>query len=47
MKINDSMNGFKILEVKDVAELKGRIVEMKHEKSGARLLWLDRPDSSE
>ncbi len=46
MKINDSMNGFKILEVKDVAELKGRIVEMKHEKSGARLLWLDRPDNN-
>ena len=46
MKINDSMNGFKILEVKDVAELKGKIVEMKHEKSGARLLWLDRPDNN-
>lgn len=46
MKINDIMNGFKILEVKDVAELKGRIVEMKHEKSGARLLWLDRPDNN-
>lgn len=46
MKINDNMNGFKILEVKEVAELKGRIVEMKHEKSGARLLWLDRPDNN-
>ena len=46
MKINDIMNGFKILEVKEVAELKGRIVEMKHEKSGARLLWLDRPDNN-
>lgn len=46
MKINDSMNGFKILEVKDVAELKGKIVEMKHEKSGARLLWLYRPDNN-
>lgn len=46
MKINDSMNGFKILKVKDVAELKGKIVEMKHEKSGARLLWLDRPDNN-
>lgn len=46
MKINDIMNGFKILEVKEAAELKGKIVEMKHEKSGARLLWLDRPDNN-
>ena len=46
MKINDIMNGFKILEVKEAAEIKGKIVEMKHEKSGARLLWLDRPDNN-
>lgn len=46
MQINDIMNGFKILEVKDVSELKGRVVEMKHIKSGARLLWLDRPDNN-
>lgn len=46
MQINDILNGFKIKDIKEVEELKGRAIEMSHEKSGARLLWLDRPDNN-
>ncbi len=44
MNINDIMNGFEIVDIREERELCGRAVQMKHIKSGARLLWLDRPD---
>lgn len=44
MKIKDIMNGFEIIDITPEKELGGRAVQMKHIKSGARLLWLDRPD---
>lgn len=46
MKINDIINGYKVTQIKEVTELKGRIVLMHHIKSGARLMWLDRPDNN-
>lgn len=44
MKTNEIMNGFEIIDIKQEKELNGRAVQMKHIKSGARLLWFDRPD---
>lgn len=46
MKVNDIINGFKVIDIKSYDELKGTAVEMFHEKSGARLLWLDRNDTN-
>lgn len=44
MNVNETLNGFKIVETTPIKEIDGNFVLMKHEKSGARLLWLDRPD---
>ena len=44
MNINDVIGGFKVVNKRSFDELKGTAVEMLHEKSGARLLWLDRND---
>lgn len=44
MDINDVISGFRIINKRYFDELKGTAVEMLHEKSGARLLWLDRND---
>ena len=46
MKVNDIINGFKVIDIKSYDELKGTAVEMFHEKLGARLLWLDRNDTN-
>ncbi len=36
-----SQYGFKVWRVREIAELNGTLVEMKHVKSGAQLVWLD------
>lgn len=46
MKINEMLNGFKIVEITRIDEIDGDFVMMHHEKSGARLLWLNRPDEN-
>ena len=46
MKINDLIHGFKITNIRSLAQAGGQAVEMTHEKSGARLLFLDREDSN-
>jgi len=38
---DEKLHGFRIIRVRDSAELSGRLVEMIHEKTGARLCWLD------
>lgn len=44
MNINDVIGGFRVVDKQHYDELNGTAVEMLHEKSGARLLWLDRND---
>lgn len=44
MKINEMLNGFKIIDITRIDEINGNFVQMYHEKSGARLVWLDRED---
>ncbi|MBR7174338.1 MAG: hypothetical protein IKD50_07920, partial [Clostridia bacterium] len=38
---DEKLHGFRIIRVRDSAELSGRLMEMIHEKTGARLCWLD------
>ena len=37
----DKLHGFTIIRARHSEELNGTLVEMKHEKSGAQLVWLD------
>lgn len=39
-------NGFALDCVKDVPEMQGRLWVMEHSKSGAKLVWLDRPEEN-
>lgn len=39
-------NGFALRAVREVAEMQGRLWELEHPKSGAKLVWLDRPDEN-
>ena len=40
------MSGFAVKSVTELPEVKGRLVRMEHEKSGAELAWLDRDDDN-
>lgn len=46
MKKNDRIYGFFIQNVRPLTELNGLIWEMEHEKSGAKLVWLDRAEEN-
>lgn len=41
MKENDRIHGFTVKRIRDIAEIEGRLVEMVHDKTGARLVWAD------
>ncbi len=40
MKINDIIHGFKIIRIVPAPNCGGELIEMQHEKTGARLVWL-------
>ncbi len=42
MTVNDHIHHFTIRSVTELEELGGRLYEMEHQTSGARLVWLDR-----
>lgn len=46
MKVNDMIHGFRVENIRPLKQAGGTAIEMKHEKSGARLLFLDREDSN-
>ncbi len=46
MKLNEVIHGFKIYGITDVDEIGARLYKMKHEKSGASLLFLEREDEN-
>ena len=46
MKEQERLHGFVVVRVRNFTELGGDLVEMEHEKTGAKLAWLDRPDSN-
>lgn len=39
-------NHFSLKAVTPIAEMQGKLWEMEHEKSGAKLVWLERPDEN-
>lgn len=44
MKIGTVIHGFRVTNIRRLAELNADFYEMTHDKSGARLAWLDRAD---
>ncbi len=46
MQLNSVIANFKVIAIHPVGELSCNMYELRHEKSGARLVWLDRPDEN-
>lgn len=46
MKINDILYGFKVTDVTDVASIDAKMYLMEHEKTGAKLCYINRCDES-
>jgi Zn-dependent M16 (insulinase) family peptidase len=46
MKINEKLHGFSVVKATEIAEIEATLYEMEHEKSGAKLLFLDREDDN-
>ena len=46
MKINEVYHGFKVLKITDTRTPRATVYELVHEKSGARLFYLDREDEN-
>ena len=46
MTVNDSLHGFTVTNIREIKEIGGRLVEMKHDATGARLVWADNGDEN-
>ena len=46
MQINELTHGFRVRQIRGVPDCGGVLYEMEHERSGARLLWLEREDQN-
>ena len=46
MEINKVYSGFRLDRIERIDEINGTAYEMKHEKSGALLIYIDSPDSN-
>ena len=46
MQIGTVIHNFRITDMRPIRELDCRLWEMEHEKTGAKLVWLDRPDEN-
>lgn len=46
MNINDKLHGFSVVRESTLEELCARVYELEHERSGARLIYLDREDAN-
>lgn len=46
MQKNDVIHGFRVVRVRPVEELHAALWEMKHEKTGAELCWIDRREEN-
>ena len=46
MKENEHIHGFTVCSCRELPDLDARLFELEHEKSGARLVWLDRDDDN-
>ena len=39
LSINDRLYGFNVTAIRDIEEFEGQLIEMTHERTGARLVW--------
>ena len=39
LNVNDKMHGFTVTRIRDIEEFEGRLIEMEHDRTGARLIW--------
>ena len=46
MEINDRIHGFKVNRIRRLDEIKAEMIEMVHEQTGARTIWLKRDDEN-
>ena len=46
INVNDRIRGFLVTRVEDAPDCRGTLYEMVHEKTGAGLVWLKRPDEN-
>jgi len=46
MQAGSSIHGFIVKRVRELAEVPAKLWEMEHEKTGAELCWLERPDEN-
>ena len=46
VELNQVYSGFRFNRVERIEEINGTAYEMKHEKSGARLIYIDSPDTN-
>ena len=46
MIVNDKMHGFTVTNIREIKEIGGRLVEMEHDATGARLVWADNGDEN-
>ena len=46
INVNDRIRGFAVTRVQEVPDCKGTLYQMKHEKTGADLIWLKRQDEN-
>ena len=46
MEINDRIHGFKVNRIRRLEEIKADMIEMVHEQTGARTIWLKRDDEN-
>lgn len=46
MNVNDRLHGFTVTNIREIKEIGGRLVEMKHDATGAGLVWADNGDEN-
>ena len=46
MKIGDTIHGFTVINCRESEELEGTLWEMRHERTGAQLCWMDNGESN-
>lgn len=46
MNVNDKMHGFTVTNIREIKEIGGKLVEMTHDVTGARLAWADNGDEN-
>ena len=46
MEIKDKLHGFTVTDIREIKEIGGRLVEMVHDSTGAKLVWADNGDEN-